>query len=1361
MSWPLSQDYNEAIQSPETSFSDPELKQGEVVCNALGIPMPRSGNFADVYEVRCTNGSRWAIKCFTRQVPGLRERYQEISFALQEARLPFTVEFTYLQEGIRIHGQWYPILKMQWVEGLTFNDFVRQNLDKPAMLEGLLQIWGRMAQRLRAAGIAHADLQHGNVLLVPGSTANAVAVKLIDYDGMFVPTLAGKPSGEVGHPSYQHPQRVREGIYSAEVDRFPLLLIAASLRCVRVGGRALWERYDNGDNLLFREEDLKTPDGSQLFRELEGLSDGKAKTLVGLVRQALAGPLDSVPLLEEALPELAAPTAAVKSARSAPSGVQPGVAAVAPIQAEPPQRAARIAAADPMAFDEPSTSRNRRKARKSSVPLWVWGAVAAGVLAMVGGVAGVAVYALSGKSDATKPDDNLQAKVEPRDKNTTGTTPKIPVKDPAVVTPKTPVKDPGKENPPKIKDPGKDPGKENPPKIIDNNPAVTTPKVPVKDPEKGKNWKVIDGVIYKPGLVAEMFPNEDLQNMASTSIDEFVAVNWGFGSPKGLPNDHFSVRWQGWLIAPKGNYKFYIHADDGARVFVDDKVLFDCWGQIGKHHANLELTEGPHHLRIEFHEVIGTAMMVFGWKSPTGEEAVPKEWLYHDETQVKDPLPNLAQNPGTDPADDVLRLRQVLTSPPRIGSFAVSADGKVGLSCSGSDDTIHLWNLETGAVRDLKTSYRKVSGLAFLPGNESFVFSANDGNLHFWDIEKTDVDTPENKWTALFNGVNLKGWKVHPADKAHWSIKSGSLVGEGPGGVLFTERDDYTDFRFRIEARLSPKANSGLFFRTAFGQSVPVGYEAEIYNGPSPNGIHTGSLYPIDNLNLSKEEKEKIIVRKMLIKPNEVFRQEVIARGNHIVIKVNGKTTVDFVDKTNSFRKGHLALQQNDPAGFVNIFKAEVLELPQDRNRSTRVLESGAPEGSASLVSDLAVTPDGNLALSTCGDLLRGWDMGTDQRLPGEWPKLTSSTFALRLAANGKYAVSYHHDHWGTVWNVAEGKSFMTFGDPQEGGNLRAIAIAADGKLVVTGAVDGRIQLHDPETKRVAFRELPSLGVPVKALALSPDGHYLVAAGESRTRHFLVVFDLASGKEVQRLENTPVKSNMLKFAGNASCLVASDDTGRVRVFDLADKPGATSQQKTPMPKWDENPRVTPEYVNALQPQPLPIDPSWSEEGRLAKTWLSDLQEFDTVVGFGKFGKAGLLGYPYRDRNGNDPIQVQNKRFPHALSFVPKNDFYGRVRYKLEGRMKLLCGQAATADPVQLTEQEKAVVGPVTFAIYGDGRLLWKSNPIKGYGQSEPFELSVQDVQILELRTLCPGPNSCTRPVWLEPYVLGDPPGPGN
>src|SRR4051794_34604409 len=114
--WPSNQDYNEAIQHPSFNLSDPELKAGVVVCNDMGIPRPCSGNFADVYEFRCPGGARYAVKCFTREVSGLQNRYQLISNHLKQAKLFFTVDFRYLEEGIKIHGQWYPILKMQWVE---------------------------------------------------------------------------------------------------------------------------------------------------------------------------------------------------------------------------------------------------------------------------------------------------------------------------------------------------------------------------------------------------------------------------------------------------------------------------------------------------------------------------------------------------------------------------------------------------------------------------------------------------------------------------------------------------------------------------------------------------------------------------------------------------------------------------------------------------------------------------------------------------------------------------------------------------------------------------------------------------------------------------------------------------------------------------------------------------------------------------------------------------------------------------------------------------------------------------------------------------------------------------------------------
>src|SRR5579859_6394353 len=150
MPWPLSQDYNEAIQNPATSFADPELRSGEAAVNAMGMPAPCSGNFADVYRINCAASQRsWAVKCFTREIPGLQERYKQIGLYLAEVKLPFMVDFTFLDQGIKVRGNWYPVLKMQWVEGYTLNHFVRENLDKPQLLKTLCHIWQKLAGRLR------------------------------------------------------------------------------------------------------------------------------------------------------------------------------------------------------------------------------------------------------------------------------------------------------------------------------------------------------------------------------------------------------------------------------------------------------------------------------------------------------------------------------------------------------------------------------------------------------------------------------------------------------------------------------------------------------------------------------------------------------------------------------------------------------------------------------------------------------------------------------------------------------------------------------------------------------------------------------------------------------------------------------------------------------------------------------------------------------------------------------------------------------------------------------------------------------------------------------------------------------------
>lgn len=377
MPWPMSQDYNEAIQNPVQCFTDPELKQGEVVCNALALPQPCSGNFADVYAVQ--SGSRkWAVKCFTRQIPGLRDRYAAVSAYLQQVALPFMVDFRFLEQGIRVRGQWYPVLKMQWVEGFPLNTFVRNHIDKPPVLQSLGQIWLRLAAHLHKANLAHGDLQHGNVLLVPGRKEGALSIKLVDYDGMCVPALELLKSMEVGHPCYQHPQRLREGSYGLHIDRFSCLAIYTALRSLALGGRALWDQFDNGDNLLFSQKDFESPSTSPVFQTLGQLKDPQVHNLVQTLAQAAQKPLGQTPLLEDLVGKTNQKSVTI-----------PG---------EPLPEAIFGSATTPA-----SNRQNKQRGRSHA---WFW---AAGVLGVVGVLIAVILFAASGGPESTKPKAVAQA----------------------------------------------------------------------------------------------------------------------------------------------------------------------------------------------------------------------------------------------------------------------------------------------------------------------------------------------------------------------------------------------------------------------------------------------------------------------------------------------------------------------------------------------------------------------------------------------------------------------------------------------------------------------------------------------------------------------------------------------------------------------------------------------------------------------------------------------------------------------------------------------------------------------------------------------------------------------------------------
>jgi hypothetical protein len=311
MGWPDAQSYLEAIQNPAWCFEDPDLKRGVATPDELGLPRAWSGATADVYRVeRADTGQAWAVKCFTREVQDLHARYAEIASHLRHvAQSRLFVDFAYLDRGIRVEGAWYPVVKMTWVDGVALNSCVASIAHEPERLMQLAALWPVVEAQLAASQVAHGDLQHGNVLLVRG-TSGRLLLRLVDYDGVWVPALMFAKPGEVGHPNYQHPARSEtEGAFGPTVDRFSLLVIHTALRALALEGRALWDQFNTGDNLLFTQADHADPAHSELIQSLwrrtgeaQHLPEpGDLRALLGHLVLALREPLARQPALGELL----------------------------------------------------------------------------------------------------------------------------------------------------------------------------------------------------------------------------------------------------------------------------------------------------------------------------------------------------------------------------------------------------------------------------------------------------------------------------------------------------------------------------------------------------------------------------------------------------------------------------------------------------------------------------------------------------------------------------------------------------------------------------------------------------------------------------------------------------------------------------------------------------------------------------------------------------------------------------------------------------------------------------------------------------------------------------------------------------
>ena len=254
MKYPLISEYIESIKHSEDNFN--VLSTLRPVYDEAGEIVMSSGNFAVVFKMKDeSSGKLYAVKCFLKEQEGRDIAYQQITDELEYVASNYLCSIKYLQKELFVDSTVssdteFPVLLMDWVEGVTLDKYVHQHISDKYALQLITYQFCKMAAWLMSQPFAHGDLKPDNILVTEDGT-----LVLVDYDGMYVPAMQGQKARELGSPDYRHPLRT-EDCFNEHIDDFPLALIGMSLKAIALD-TSLLQNNAKSDSLLFSESDFK------------------------------------------------------------------------------------------------------------------------------------------------------------------------------------------------------------------------------------------------------------------------------------------------------------------------------------------------------------------------------------------------------------------------------------------------------------------------------------------------------------------------------------------------------------------------------------------------------------------------------------------------------------------------------------------------------------------------------------------------------------------------------------------------------------------------------------------------------------------------------------------------------------------------------------------------------------------------------------------------------------------------------------------------------------------------------------------------------------------------------------------------
>lgn len=263
--------YKLAVIEPE-SFA--ELSDVEILKSGNDLDFV-AGNFAVVFKAK-RNNKNYALKCFHSLIEDRKFRYDKISEFIANNPSEYFVNYKFMEDELWVNEDEYPVIWMDWVEGVTLGAKIKElcaSYDTMGLVE-LRSQFMKMASWLRKSEFAHGDLKHDNIIV-----SKSGGLKLIDYDGAYVPDLNGRLATELGSRSYQHPKRKKTD-FNSNLDDFSILIIYASFQLLIEGSIDYYHWHNSGGNIIIGSDDLAEWKNGYFDREMQVLGLGDLSDLI-------------------------------------------------------------------------------------------------------------------------------------------------------------------------------------------------------------------------------------------------------------------------------------------------------------------------------------------------------------------------------------------------------------------------------------------------------------------------------------------------------------------------------------------------------------------------------------------------------------------------------------------------------------------------------------------------------------------------------------------------------------------------------------------------------------------------------------------------------------------------------------------------------------------------------------------------------------------------------------------------------------------------------------------------------------------------------------------------------------------------